>query len=323
MTLMQTGQDIELDPIALHLLNTRLPKLSYLHPILTPLLASLPSSTALVENDATSAAGKSRNRVLANKLIKEAWGEIVRAVGKRMGQIVDDRAIVASAPAVEVVVQEVKEVVLDEAALYGPNSKPFKQLSKRAQRAVIGAAKAGGLSVPVRTRAAPAIKAVVRQVEQSDESEVEMEYAIENDSEIDDDEEVMRELARLDGEAGDDGSASDFESGSADDLSDHDSETDSASSLIPSTLPSRVRDQSISKPTKSDRPVAKSTKLVAKVVTKKEKKPITSSAFLPSLASGYISYSDSDGEDAKWVKAEEKEDKKERKNRRGQRARQA
>lgn len=50
----------------------------------------------------------------------------------------------------------------------------------------------------------------------------------------------------------------------------------------------------------------------------------TSSTFLPSLATGYVSFSDDDDDDARWIRQAEHEDRQqERKNRPGQRARRA
>ena len=253
---------------------------------------------------------------MANKLIKEAWDEVSRAVAKRMGQEVEDRPIVVPV--------EKKKAKLEKKVqvLELPEGKTFDQLSKRAQRTVIGQAKAAGLPIPVATKREPP------PPQESEDSEAEQEGGqFESSeegvsgSEVDDDEDVMRELARL----GSGSEASDFDdeappTGFFDGSDAEDSESDDVPSPESTTTPISVAPVK-SKPKAAVVKPAKIEK-VAKVA-RKESKPITSSAFLPSLAGGYISYSDSDGEDAKWVKESEKGEKKERKNRRGQQARQA
>ena len=123
------------------------------------------------------------------------------------------------------------------------------------------------------------------------------------DEELDDDE-IARELAALDGEG--DGSEGEWSGSEEDEEEEATSRPTKRSkpslSLSPSPPPAKKRS----------------------IREREPHKPVTSSAFLPSLAAGYVSYSDSDGEDAKWVKEAERENKKgQRKNRRGQRARQA
>lgn len=276
----------------------------------------------------TSVEGKNRNRLLANKLVKESWSEISRAVAKRMGEVVEERVVIVkkvvviSAKKIEEMVQKIEE-----------EEGPVKRMSKRALRTAKGVANAikdpqtRQVALARLERAVPPPKApVVRfkpegESEEEDEEEREMfedEHENEDDledegSEEDDEDEVMKEMARLDAGIGS-GSESGFDSDSD---KDGDSDNESASSFpaaakAPKLTSAPATTKSIVKPVK---------KLV--VQQSKPKKPITSSAFLPSLASGYISYSDSDDEDAQWVKDEEKNDKKERKNRRGQRARQA
>lgn len=318
-------QAVSVDPIPLHLLTTRLSKLIYLHPILPAVLAALPPSSPLPDLASASAEGKGRNRILANKLVKEALDEVVRAVAKRMGQEVADRPVV--------VVPDVKKVPVGKVVVVEATepSKPFEQLSKRAQRTAIGVAKRAGLPIPVATKRA---KRPVSESEVDEDEEVEI---IASDSEQepedgfvsgseegegDDDDEVMRELARLGG-----GSGSDEEDDPSDFFEGSDAEDDVEDSASNLSLPHVFAVPRAPKERESKVAVVKPVKPVKVKAAKsvRSDKPITSSAFLPSLAGGYISYSDSDGEDAKWVKAAEKgdEDKKERKNRRGQRARQA
>ncbi|GAA5933620.1 hypothetical protein JCM3775_003754 [Rhodotorula graminis] len=126
----------------------------------------------------------------------------------------------------------------------------------------------------------------------------------------DDEDEIRRELAALEEGVGSEGEWSGSDSDDDDDFA-------AAPSTSTSTKPLKRRQPSLSP---SPPPAAKKARALA------PSKPITSSSFLPSLNAGYVSYSDSDGEDAKWVKDAEREDRKEaggRKNRRGQRARQA
>lgn len=127
-----------------------------------------------------------------------------------------------------------------------------------------------------------------------------------DDDEQEDEEEkqVRRELKRLGG-GGDD--------------SDEDSDLESSGSF------SSGEEEEEEQPKQPLKPVK-----VTKTKLTNNSKPTTTSTFLPTLASGYISYSDSDsdggGDSAQWVKQYEKEELKEgkeRKNRRGQRARRA
>lgn len=283
-----------------------------------------------MSSDSTSAEGKARNRVLANRVVKDAWDEVVRAVAKRMGHEVEERVVkegkvtgavkgkatlvgggegqaVGKADvgkeAVESGLEEGKtadsstpvgEGEGEKGADEVTNAPPPKRLSKRAERAAKGAAKAllpkPGMD-PGRKAALEAAR-IAKDVDGSDAD-------VEEDgdaSEADDDDEVMRELARL-GSGSESGSDNDggFDSGDDDD------------------------DEGLSDDSLPAQPAKKARREQAPA----KHKPPTSSAFLPSLASGYISYSDSDGEDAQWVKDSEKDDKKERKNRRGQRARRA
>lgn len=289
---------MDLDSLPAYILTHRLPKLTFLHPILESVLSSIPESTTLPTVDAKTAEGKGRNRVLANKLVKEATDEVIRAVSKRMGQEVEDRPVV---------VKVVKKVEVEVVEVELPELEPGKRLSKRALRAAKGAAKALLPKKGMDPSRKAAIEAATRL--EGDDGDADSEegdgFVSGSDDEADDDDEVMREMARL-------GGGSEY---SDEDNSDEGEEYNSDAALSASSPPKPSTSKS--KP-KASFPPPKSTKSSRTV-----SKPITSSAFLPSLASGYISYSDSDGEDAHWVKEEEKGDKKERKNRRGQRARQA
>jgi hypothetical protein len=246
--------------------------------------------------------GKARNRTLANKLVKEAWDEIARAVGKRMGQEVEARPVKLAVPAPSSV--KGKEIAVEKARQEEEGEegdKPVKKLSKRAERAAKGAAKAL-LPKPAIMMNSARMAAMAAG---SDDDEGSDDEGPVSGSDMDDDHEIQKELARLGGDDAGDWSGSSDEEGVQSDADDDDNL--GSNSSLPLVAP---------KPAKS----------TAKPKTKDSapRKPITSSAFLPSLASGYISYSDSDGEDAKWVKEAEKGEKKEeRKNRRGQRARQA
>ncbi|BGP47446.1 hypothetical protein JCM10450v2_003298 [Rhodotorula kratochvilovae] len=129
-----------------------------------------------------------------------------------------------------------------------------------------------------------------------------------DEEEDDEDAAIQRELAALEDGVGSEGEWSGSEA-------DDDEDGASVSSVpAPPAKASKRRQPSLS----PSPPPAKKARSAAPL------KPTTSSSFLPSLAAGYVSYSDSDGEDARWVKDLEREDKKgARKNRRGQRARQA
>lgn len=252
-----------------------------------------------------SPAGKARNRTLANKVVKEAWDEVTRAVAKRMGEEVDERPVKA-APAAPVVVKKAPVAAVETVEESKPEADSGtpavvvgepKRLSKRAERAAKGAAKA----LLPKPGMDPGRKALLAAAAQ-DGSEADGEDSDGGMSDADDDADVLRELARLG--SGSDGSGSDDDgpqSGSDGEFDDGFASDDSAAAAPPPPPAKKARRED---------PSAK-------------RKPPTSSAFLPSLAGGYISYSDSDGEDAKWVKEAEKGDKTERKNRRGQRARRA
>ncbi|KAI5474801.1 hypothetical protein MNV49_002398 [Pseudohyphozyma bogoriensis] len=301
---------LSLDTLPPHLLHTRLPKIPSLRPILTSVLSTLTSSK-LPELDPKSPAGKARNKVLAHKAVKEAWDEVARAVTKRMGEDVPERVVKEEKkPAVKLVAAtggsggEPTKAVAREG-----EPQPEKRLSKRAERAAKAAAKAA-LPKPKPAGMDPGRKALLEAVaagEVSDSEDGDSEEGFESGEELggeiesdDDDDEVRREMARLGGagDASDSEADSDDDDGPVDDISDIPSDAESTSSF----------------------PAAKSKSSKGKATSRKM---ATSSAFLPSLAGGYISYSDSDGEDAQWVKDAEKGEKKERKNRRGQRARRA
>jgi hypothetical protein len=199
-----------------------------------------------------------------------------------------------------------------------------KRLSKRAERA--RKAEETKKNLPKRTMEMSAErKAALQALERGGRRDSEDENDEKDDDDDDegpiagsenglDDDEIERELAAMN--EGLSGSEGDW-SGSEDEDEDG---FESDSSLPQQPRLKRTRLSSSSSPPPPPTTTTKKSK-IREIPTHK---PVTSSAFLPSLASGYVSYSDSDGEDAKWVKAAEKESKKgERKNRRGQRARQA
>lgn len=314
-----TLQSLPLDPLPPYLLNTRLSKLPFLRSREPPLdlTPALPAFTApsKAELDPTSIEGKARNRVLAHKAVKEAWEEVSRAVAKRCGEEVEARPepVKAQVQQKKVAVPsiEVEPVVGAEA---GPSDPPLpeKRLSKRAERAAKGAAKALLPKPSIKmdpTRMAALAAASDSEEESEDEGPV---SGSEFGDDGDEDDEVARELARLggDGASGSEGgwSGSEAEEGVQSDADDSDAESDSS---FPLDKPSTAAAKSKPEKQRKVKPSASTAR------------PITSSSFLPTLAGGYISYSDSDGEDAQWVKDAEKGEKKERKNRRGQRARQA
>lgn len=224
-----------------------------------------------------------------------------------MGQEVEDRpvkAVVVANPLRKVQpAASTSEMKVEEEG-GGEVEGPTKRLSKRAERKAKGAAKAL-LPKPSIKMNAERLALVAGSDDDDDESGSEDEGPL-SGSELDDDDDVEAELARLGG-AGSEGEWSGSEEDDEGVQSDADDDEDDAAST--SSFPVGKATAKTSKPSKKD--------------SKAGRKPITSSAFLPTLAGGYISYSDSDGEDAKWIKAGDKEDKKERKNRRGQRARQA
>ncbi|KAL8290103.1 hypothetical protein RQP46_003042 [Phenoliferia psychrophenolica] len=295
-------KDLAVDHLPAHLLTTRLPKLTYLHPILPSVLSSYPPPPQpFLDLDPKSPAGKARNRTLANKVVKEAWDEVVRAVGKRMGEEVDERPVKAAPVVVKKPI--VEPSVMTEEAPVVEQKVPVegKRLSKRAERAAKGAAKA----LLPKPGMDPGRKALLEAARDGSEADGEDSEA-DDDEEGDDEAEVLRELARL----GSGSEASDSEDGGPQSGSEEESGGDDDDGF--------GSDDSF--PAQAAPPAKKARR---EDPTAAKRKPPTSSAFLPSLASGYISYSDSDGEDAKWVKEAEKGDKKERKNRRGQRARRA
>jgi hypothetical protein len=304
-------KNLPIDPIPPYILSTRLPKLPFLRAVafLPTIISSLPTFPApsKAELDPTTTDGKARNRTLANKAVKEAWDEVSRAVAKRMGEEVEERKekekpVQAKAVAAEPVVAAVSEVKVDGAEVAEGEPKPEKRLSKRAERAAKGAAKA--LLPKPSIKMDPSRLAALAAASDSEGEESEDEGPLSGSEFGDDDDEVARELARLGG-SGSEGEWSGSEVGAQSDADDSGDEGFASDSSFPTT-------KAAAKPEKA-----------RKMKQASSSKPITSSSFLPTLAGGYISYSDSDGEDAKWVKDAEKGDKKERKNRRGQRARQA
>ncbi|GAA5937203.1 BUD22 family protein [Sporobolomyces koalae] len=302
---------ISIDSIPPHMLSSRIPKLPTLRNVdfVPALVATIPKSE-WIEYAGQSTEGKARNRVLASKQLVEAWEEVVRAIKKRMGEEVEPAAKKDKDKG------KAKQVeTLPSPALTGQDAVPptEKRLSKRAERAK--RAEETKKNLPKRSmemsaerRAAlEALGAEADSEEVEDESEDEGPIAGSEDEELDDDE-IERELALLNGDVGSEGEWS----GSED-------EEDDGFASDTSLPPAAERPTKRSKVSASPPPTAKKAK-----TAREAPKPVTSSAFLPSLAAGYVSYSNSDGEDAKWVKAAERENKKgERKNRRGQRARQA
>ncbi|GJN89504.1 hypothetical protein Rhopal_002491-T1 [Rhodotorula paludigena] len=284
---------VNLDAIPTQLLSTRLSKLPALRStsFLPSLLSSLPSPPkfATAEVDPQSAEGKARNRVLANKAIGEAWDEVSRAVRKRLGE-------------------EVEQPGKDKGKGKEKEKKPPKgiRMDPGRQAAIEQAFLGGGAEEAEEGGEESSADEGPAEGFSDDE-------AGEGGSEEDEDEAIQRELAALDEGAGSEGewSDSDDEGAASDAASDSSFPTGGANAAAKT---SKRRQPSLSPsptPAKKAKPAAPS-------------KPITSSSFLPSLAAGYVSYSDSDGEDARWVKDAEREDKKsQRKNRRGQRARQA
>nr|CRX79005.1 hypothetical protein [Leucosporidium scottii] len=308
---LATLKNLPIDPIPPYILSTRLPKLPFLRAVafLPTIISSLPTFPApsKAELDPTTTDGKARNRTLANKAVKEAYDEVSRAVAKRMGEDVEERKekekpVQAKAVAAKPVVVAVPEVKVDGAEVAEGEPKPEKRLSKRAERAAKGAAKA--LLPKPSIKMDPSRLAALAAASDSEGEESEDEGPLSGSEFGGDDDEVARELARLGG-SGSEGEWSGSEEGAQSDADDSGDEGFASDSSFPTT-------KTVAKPEKA-----------RKMKQASSSKPITSSSFLPTLAGGYISYSDSDGEDAKWVKDAEKGDKKERKNRRGQRARQA
>ncbi|GAA5850371.1 hypothetical protein JCM9279_006544 [Rhodotorula babjevae] len=283
---------LDLDLIPSHLLTTRLSKLHSLRasPLLPLLLASLPPpKSPWAELDPQSAASKARNRVLAHKAIGDSWDEVSRAVRKRLGEDVD--------------VMGKGKGGKDEVPKKGITMDPGRQAAIEA--AFLGGeegGEAGGEDEEGEDGAASSEDEGPAAGLSDDEGPV-----AGSDDEGDDEEAIRREMAALEEGVGSEGEWSGSDSDDDDLIADP--------SLSKKPLKRRQPSLSPSPP-----PTAKKQRALA------PSKPITSSSFLPSLNAGYVSYSDSDGEDAKWVKDAEREDRKEaggRKNRRGQRARQA
>ncbi|GAA5956617.1 hypothetical protein JCM3765_003501 [Sporobolomyces pararoseus] len=343
---------LSIDPIPSHLLHSRIPKLPCLRSInfLPSILSSIPTSpststssssketstTSWIELSGQSVEGKARNRVMANKSLSEGWEEVVRAIRKRMGETVESKTTKSPLESSEKKMKGKgkQEEENEDPTTINTTTAPVegggeKRLSKRAERKRKAEETKKNLpkrSMEMSAERKAALEALesqrVRGGEEDgedgdteEESEDEGPIAGSEDEELDD-EEIERELAAMNEEFS--GSEGEW-SGSEED------DDEEAGGRGGGGFES---EDSISRPTKRSK---LSTSTSPPPPTKKSKtreipthKPVTSSAFLPTLASGYVSYSDSDGEDAKWVKAAEKESKKgERKNRRGQRARQA
>ncbi|GAA5976273.1 hypothetical protein JCM11641_001101 [Rhodosporidiobolus odoratus] len=305
---LQAIKTLPLEALPSYLLTTRLPKLSCLRSssFLPSLLASIPSPTGKGKSASTSSSstdldplspeGKARNRVLAGKVVGEAWSEIDRAIKKRMGEEVD-----------------------------GKGKKTEEEVKGKEEE------KKKGIQMdPGRAAALESALLAGAAVEQEDGAEGESsedegpvagfssgeEDGDDNEGE-DDDEAIQAELDALNGDTGSEG---DWSGSEEDDEGDDDAASIASDSSFPAVSAKSISTANKKRALPSPSPPpAKKAKASAKPA-----KPITSSSFLPSLAAGYVSYSDSDGEDAKWIRDAEKEDKKgQRKNRRGQRARQA
>ncbi|GAA6058866.1 hypothetical protein JCM10212_002810 [Sporobolomyces blumeae] len=312
---------LSIDPIPPHLLTSRIPKLPCLRTVefVSAVLKAVPVSN-WTELDGQSVEGKARNRVLANKAVHEAWEEVVRAVRRRMGEEVEPApAKNAKSPGGKESVggDKGKGKALESLA---PTENGEKRLSKRAERALKAAETKKNLpkrSMEMNAERKAALEAADPENSDGEESsEDEGPIPGSEDEELDDDE-IARELAAMDEGVGSEGEWSDSDDEGAGPALDDDDDDDASDS----SLPPRPSKRSKAALSPSPPPAGKRTKSVREPPAHK---PVTSSAFLPSLAAGYVSYSDSDGEDAKWVKDAEREEKKgPRKNRRGQRARQA
>ncbi|BGP15401.1 hypothetical protein JCM10213_005099 [Rhodosporidiobolus nylandii] len=292
-------KNLPLDAVPSHLLTTRLPKIHALRTssFLPDVLSSIPSpgKAKFADLDPQSAEGKARNRVLASKVVGEAWSEIDRAVKKRMGEEVDSKG---------------KGKAKDE-----PEKEQKKGITMDPGRAAAleAALLAGG-------------EDGAESGEESSEDEgpaagFSEDEGAGSDDEADDDAAIQAELDALNDGVGSEGEWSGSEDGG---FFEGEEDDDAASDTsFPAAKPAATKSKKRQPSLSPSPPPAKKSK-ADKAAAPKPGKPITSSSFLPSLAAGYISYSDSDGEDAKWVRDAEREDKKgARKNRRGQRARQA
>lgn len=276
---------------------------------------------------------------MANKSLSEGWEEVQRGVRKRLGEIVEPVTVPVTKSVISVEekmggVKDTKgkgkeetgtETMLEEKG-EGEGEVKEKRLSKRAERALKAAETKKNL--PKRTmemskERQEALALLSRGDDRGSEGDTEEGSEDEGpvvgseDEDLDDDA-IERELREMnEGLSGSQGEWSGSE--------DQDEGLDSggfASDVSQPSLPQDARPTKRSRLSVSPRPRTEAKKQKVREIP--NHKPVTSSAFLPSLAAGYVSYSDSDGEDAKWVKAAERENKKgERKNRRGQRARQA
>ena len=237
---------------------------------------------------------------MANKAVGEAWDEIVRAVRKRLGDEVEPKEggkgkgkTVEEVPRKEMTMDPGRQAAIEAAFLQGAGSDEDDEDQSHER---------------------PEAADDADEETSEDEGPVAGFSSGEEESEMDDDEAIQRELAALEG---DDSDSEGGWSGSEDEA-DIGNDADSAVAAEPASK--KRRKLSASPP---PAPPSKKAKAAADSAAAPGK-PITSSSFLPSLAAGYISYSDSDGEEARWIKDEERKDKKDkRKNRRGQRARQA
>ncbi|BGP31409.1 hypothetical protein JCM10296v2_003173 [Rhodotorula toruloides] len=345
---------VDLNSIPVHILTSRLPKIHSLRsaPFYSSITADVPSSTSKwVELDAQSPEGKARNRVMANKAIAESWDEVVRAVGKRLGEEVEALGKDVKGKTKAKAQDEQGGFFEEEEKQEAPKSKGItmdpgrlaaieaasmeNSADERDEPEAVeldeAAAEDGGDVSPDKLAALEAAFLKGRGDDEDEEmseddgpvlgiSEDEGEPAQQDEAEDDEDEEgseeeededdaIRRELAALEDGEGSEGAWSDS---AEEEDTDEDGASVASDSSFP-TKPAKRRQPSLS-PSPPPRPAKKA----------KASKPLTSSAFLPTLASGYIGY-DSDDEDAKWLKQAEKEDAKDRarKNRPGQRARRA
>ncbi|KAK4057789.1 hypothetical protein OIO90_001008 [Microbotryomycetes sp. JL221] len=295
-------KNLSIDKLASQVISSRTSKLSFLKPYLSTLTSSTPTLTNVEqptkqELDPTTTEGKVRNRVLANKIVKQGWDEINKGLMKRCG--INEEGTSQQQEAQEQQEQS-KGIQINPDRLKRIQEDEDKKERRATKKQQLGTASDD----------------VDEDDEESQDSDQQTQEGL-DDSVIDDDE-VERELARLNGGNDDETGSSEGEWSDSDDDdamvagSDEDDQDDNDQQENQDDLPVK---------TKRQRDVIANVK-----PTKQSTKPTkmaSSSTFLPSLAAGYISYSDSDDEDAKWIKQDERQDKKQRKNRRGQRARQA
>ncbi|BGP54879.1 hypothetical protein JCM8202v2_002466 [Rhodotorula sphaerocarpa] len=288
---------LDINAIPPHILKTRIAKFGPLRSVLylPALLSSIPSTPKWLEYAPTSAESKARNRILANKAVGEAWDEVARAIRKRLGEEVEPKDKGKGKAKEE---PPKKDITMD----------PGRQAAIEAAFLAGGAGEAGG-EEGEQEDGQEANEDADEETSEDEGPAAGFSSGVE-ESDADDDEAIQRELAALGG---------DGDSDSEGEWSDSGDEDDAAASVAGAGKGVSAKRK---QPSLSPSPPPVSSKK-AKTAAQPSK-PITSSSFLPTLASGYVSYSDSDGEEARWIKEEERKDQKDkRKNRRGQRARQA